>query len=39
MSYFLSSLPVWFLIAVIVVIPTALAMVAQILIHTRVGVD
>ena len=38
MSYFLSSLPVWLLVTVIVVIPTALAMVAQILIHTRVGV-
>ena len=38
MSYFLSSLPVWLLIAAIVVIPTALAMGAQVLIHERVGV-
>jgi hypothetical protein len=37
-SYFLSSLPLWLLIAVIVGIPTALAMVAQVLIHERVGV-
>ena len=39
MSYFLSSLPLWLLIAVIVVIPTVLAMGAQILIRKRVGVD
>jgi hypothetical protein len=38
MSYFLSSLPVWLLIAVIVAVPTALAMGAQALIHDRVGV-
>ncbi len=38
MSYFLSSLPVWVLIAVIVALPTALAMGAQALIHERVGV-
>ena len=38
MSYFLSSLPLWLLIAVIVVLPTAAAMVAQVLIHNRVGV-
>jgi hypothetical protein len=37
-SYFLSSLPVWVLIAVIVALPTALAMGAQALIHERVGV-
>jgi Protein of unknown function (DUF4239) len=37
-SYFLSSLPLWLLIAVIVVIPTAVAMCAQVLIHNRVGV-
>ena len=38
MSYFLSSLPVWLLIVVIVAIPTVLAMGAQVLIHNRVGV-
>jgi Protein of unknown function (DUF4239) len=37
-SYFLSSLPLWLLIALIVVVPTAAAMVAQVLIHNRVGV-
>jgi Protein of unknown function (DUF4239) len=37
-SYFLSSLPLWLLIAVIVAIPTILAMGAQVLIHNRVGV-
>jgi hypothetical protein len=37
-SYFLSSLPIWLLIAVIVAIPTGLAMVTQVLIHNRVGV-
>jgi Protein of unknown function (DUF4239) len=36
-SYFLSSLPTWVLIAAIVVVPTALAMSAQVLIHRRVG--
>ncbi len=39
MSYFLSSLPLWLLIAIIVVIPTVLAMGAQILIRKRVGLD
>jgi Protein of unknown function (DUF4239) len=39
LSYFLSSLPLWLLIAVIVVIPTALAMGAQVLIRKWVGVD
>lgn len=38
MSYFLSSLPLWLLIALIVVAPTALAMAAQALIHERVAV-
>jgi hypothetical protein len=37
-SYFLSSLPLWLLIVVVVGIPTALAMGAQALIHERVGV-
>jgi Protein of unknown function (DUF4239) len=37
-SYFLSSLPLWLLIAVIVGIPTVLAMGAQAMIHERVGV-
>lgn len=39
MSYFLSSLPLWILIALIVVLPTALAMGAQLLIRRSVGVD
>ena len=39
MSYFLSSLPLWILIALIVVLPTALAMCAQLLIRRWVGVD
>ena len=38
MSFFLSSLPLWLLIAVIVGIPSVLAMGAQVLIHNRVGV-
>jgi Protein of unknown function (DUF4239) len=38
-SYFLVSLPLWALIALIVVLPTAVAMVAQALIHKRVGVE
>ena len=38
MSYFLSSLPLWLLIALIVALPTILAMGAQALIHRRVGV-
>jgi hypothetical protein len=37
-SYFLSSLPIWLLITVIVAIPTVLAMGAQAIIHERVGV-
>jgi len=37
-SYFLSSLPLWLLIALIVAVPTILAMGAQALIHRRVGV-
>jgi len=37
-SYFLSSLPLWLLITLIVVIPTALAMVSQVLIRKWVGV-
>ena len=39
MSYFLSSLPLWLLIAIIVVIPTVLAMGAQVLIRKRIGLD
>ncbi len=39
LSYFLSSLPLWLLIAIIVVTPTVLAMGAQILIRKRVGLD
>ena len=38
MSYFLSSLPLWVLIALIVVLPTALAMGAQVRIRKWVGV-
>jgi Protein of unknown function (DUF4239) len=38
-SYFLSSLPLWLLIALIVVLPTALAVGAQVLIRKWVGVD
>jgi Protein of unknown function (DUF4239) len=38
-SYFLSSLPTWLLIALISVIPTAFAMGAQVLIRKWVGVD
>jgi hypothetical protein len=38
MSYFLVSLPLWELIALVVVLPTAVAMVAQALIHRWVGV-
>ena len=37
MSYFLSSLPLWLLITMIVVTPTVLAMGAQALIHRWVG--
>ena len=39
MSYFLSSLPPWLLIALIVAIPTIFAMGAQVLIRKWVGVD
>ena len=39
MSYFLSSLPLWQLILLVVVIPTAVAMAAQVLIRKWVGVD
>jgi len=39
MSYFLSSLPLWVLIALIVVLPTALAMGAQVRIRKWVGFD
>jgi hypothetical protein len=38
-SYFLSSLPLWLLIVLIVVIPTAVAMCAQLAIRRWVGVD
>ena len=39
MSYFLSSLPLWITVLLLVVIPTALAMGAQVLIHRWVGVE
>lgn len=39
MSYFLVSLPLWQLIALVVVLPSAVAMVAQTLIHRWVGVE
>ncbi len=39
MSYFLVSLPLWELIALLVVLPTAVAMGAQALIHRWVGVE
>ena len=38
MSYFLAGLPLWLLIALIVALPTILAMAAQVLIHRWVGV-
>jgi hypothetical protein len=38
-SYFLSDLPLWALIALIVIAPTALAMTAQVLIRRWVGVE
>ena len=38
-SHFLSSLPLWLLIALIVVFPTALAMIAQVLIRRWVGIE
>jgi len=37
-SYFLVTLPLWELIALIVVVPTAVAVVLQALIHKWVGV-
>jgi hypothetical protein len=39
MSHFLSGLPLWALIALIVVLPTALAMIAQVQIRRWVGVE
>ncbi len=39
MSYFLSSLPLWQLILLIVMVPTAIAMAAQLLIRKWAGVD
>ena len=39
MSHFLSNLPLWALIALIVIVPTALAMTAQVLIRRSVGVE
>jgi Protein of unknown function (DUF4239) len=39
LSYFLVTLPLWQLIALIVVLPTAVAMVAQALIHRWAGVE
>lgn len=39
MSYFLVSLPLWELIALIVVLPTVVAMVSQALIHRWVGAE
>ncbi len=39
MSHFLSGLPLWALIALIVIVPTALAMIAQFLIRRWVGVE
>jgi len=38
-SHFLSSLSLWLLIALIVVVPTALAMIAQVLIRRWVGIE
>jgi Protein of unknown function (DUF4239) len=38
-SHFLASIPVWLLIAMVVVIPTVLAMVAQLLIRRWVGIE
>jgi hypothetical protein len=38
-SYFLSSLPLWQLILLVVIIPTAIAMAAQLSIRRWVGVD
>ena len=39
MSYFLSALPIWALILVVVVIPTSIAIGAQILVRRSVGVE
>ena len=39
MSHFLSGLPLWLLIALIVALPTALAMIAQVQIRRWVGVE
>jgi hypothetical protein len=39
LSYFLSSLPLWITILLLVVIPTAIAMILQGLIHRWVGVE
>ena len=39
MSHFLSGLPLWTLIVLIVVLPTALAMIAQVFIRRWAGVD
>jgi hypothetical protein len=39
MSHFLSGLPLWALIALIVIVPTALAMTAQVLIRRWVGIE
>ena len=38
MSYYLTTLPLWVLIVLIVGLPTAAAMIAQVVIHARVGV-
>ena len=39
MSHFLASVPLWLLIVMVVVIPTLLAMIAQLLIRRWVGVE
>jgi hypothetical protein len=39
LSYFLSSLPIWQLILLVVIIPTVVAMAAQLLIRKWAGVD
>ena len=39
MSHFLATVPLWLLIVLVVVIPTALAMIAQVLIRRWVGVE
>jgi Protein of unknown function (DUF4239) len=38
-SHFLASVPLWLLIALVVVIPTVLAMAVQLLIHRWVGIE